>query len=172
MDTSLYTLDTLAFTRLGEQRAGELTVSQLSRATEGLPSQKDQVFTWSAQGRVDSTGRAFIHLKIDGYMMLSCQRCMKPMQWPVQVDNHLEVVTTEAELDLDEEDVEGPDRILASTRFDLFELIEDEIILALPYVARHDECPSLPEGYPQEDEPDFTSDKPNPFAVLSKLKKP
>jgi uncharacterized protein len=72
---------------------------------------------------------------------------------------------TAAELDNDSED-----DVLALTRsLDLVELIEDELLLALPLVPRHETCPQpLLAGEPEalaDDEP------PHPFAALAALKR-
>src|SRR3546814_10899932 len=61
------------------------------------------------------------------------------------------------------------ERIVGSQRLDVLELVEDEIILGLPYVPMHDVCPSLPESLSQE--PDTDPARPSPFAALSQLKK-
>jgi len=52
----------------------------------------------------------------------------------------------------------------------LFDLVEDELMLALPIVAAHarGECQSGPVGECPDQAP---ADRPNPFAVLSRLKK-
>ena len=43
-------------------------------------------------------------------------------------------------------DVESPDRVVAAKDMDLRALVEDELILALPYAPRHDGCEARPEG--------------------------
>lgn len=171
MSTEQYLLDTFTFTQQHETRTGQLAVEKLARAIEGLVPQQSQVFNWSVSGSVDTTERRFIRLNVDGFMLLQCQRCLQDYECPVVVDTTFEVVETEAELDQDEEDYDSLDRVLASRRLDLFGLIEDEVILALPYIPRHDVCPSLPRALSEEDESGLETEKPNPFAVLGKLKK-
>lgn len=171
MSTEQYLLDTFTFTQQHETRTGQLAEEKLTRAIEGLVPQRGQVFNWSASGSVDTTERRFIRLKVDGFMVLQCQRCLQDYEYPVVVDTIFEVVETEDELDEDEDDVEALDRVLASRNLDLFGLIEDEVILALPYIPRHDSCPSLPKALSVEDELVLETEKPNPFAVLGKLKK-
>jgi uncharacterized protein len=73
-----------------------------------------------------------------------------------------------ARLDEESED----DVLVLQARLNLLELLEDELILALPLVPRHATCPEPllapaggePEGMPDE-EP-----APNPFAVLAALR--
>lgn len=155
MDTTQYLLEAASFTRLGDSRSGVVDISALARATEDLPEQQGQKFSWSVRGELDSAGRRFIHLHVTGFIILECQRCLTPFEQPVEVLNSFEIVDTEAELELDEDDFEGSDRILATQRLNLLELIEDEVILSLPYVARHEICPSLPDALSSNDEPNF-----------------
>jgi uncharacterized protein len=92
------------------------------------------------------------------------------MQQPLVVDRWFHFVGDEdeaAHLDAHSED----DVLAASSRFDLLELLEDELILALPIVPRHDRCPHpLPSGTeaPTTDE----ELAPNPFAALAALRRP
>src|SRR5690606_11556798 len=84
----------------------------------------------------------------------------------------LELVETEAELeaeDAEEEDPETPDRVLGATHFDLQSLVEDELILVLPYVPKHKVCPSLPKALETAEGSDTR--RPSPFSVLAELKK-
>ena len=53
--------------------------------------------------------------------------------------------------------------MLAESELSVWSLLEDQIIMALPYAPRHDDC-----GY--DDSERVNTDKPNPFAQLAKLK--
>jgi uncharacterized protein len=95
-----------------------------------------------------------------------------PVQTLVEVDTWLRFVSDEAQaaaLDAElEEDVLALER-----EQDALELVEDELLLALPLVPRHEECPQ-PLPLPAEDlddEADAAPAKPNPFAALAQLKK-
>jgi uncharacterized protein len=68
-------------------------------------------------------------------------------------------------------DAESEEDVLASTRsLDLRQLAEDELLLALPLVPRHDVCPQplLPA---MSDPLDEDAAPPNPFAALAALKR-
>ena len=57
-------------------------------------------------------------------------------------------------------------------RMTLAELVEEELLLAMPLVALHDQCPDPPPqsaGDPGAQD-DNQSDPDNPFAVLARLK--
>ena len=63
-------------------------------------------------------------------------------------------------------------KVLALSRsFDAIELIEDELLLSLPLVPRHEVCP-VPLPRPVDDLSHAEGDeRPNPFAALAALKK-
>ena len=59
--------------------------------------------------------------------------------------------------------------LVLNADFNLHELIEDELVLELPMIARHASCP----GATGVAEPDFgvaVAGRPNPFAVLARFK--
>ncbi len=166
-------IDTQALSRGPQNLAGQALVADLSRLVSDLPAQGDLSVAWSVAGRADSAGRRFVHVQAKGGVMLECQRCMKPFEWPIDISNEVEVVATEAELELDDDDVEGPDRIFCEGRLDALGLVEDELILSVPYVPRHDVCPGSQAADAEpapEDEP--APKRESPFAVLGSLKKP
>jgi len=53
----------------------------------------------------------------------------------------------------------------------LGELVEDELILEVPYVPRHVQCPETADLDAQADEVANREERPSPFAVLGQLKK-
>lgn len=168
-------IDTQSLGRGPQHLAGQAAVADLSRLVSDLPEQGDLNVDWSMTGRADSSGRRFVHVQAQGAVVLQCQRCMKPFVWPIDISNEVEVVATEAELELDDDDVEGPDRIFCEGRLDALGLVEDELILSVPYVPRHDVCPgsqpvALDAEPAPEDEP--APKRESPFAVLGSLKKP
>ena len=71
-------------------------------------------------------------------------------------------------------DAEIEDDVLAlSKSLDLRELVEDELLLALPIVPRHDVCPQpLPLPVDSAPAPEDPTERPHPFAALQRLKLP
>ena len=64
------------------------------------------------------------------------------------------------------------DLLAISREFDLRELIEDELLMALPVVPRHDECPTAVHLASSDDDfEEASAEKPNPFAALAALRK-
>jgi uncharacterized protein len=182
-------LDLFEFARSGRQAAGVVRVSQLPRMLNEVPAEapdRDTGFTWQAEGSTqpelqdDGTEgpQPYLRLAIHGAAWLECQRCMTPYSQAFNVDATYRIVSTEAEAEefpLDDDEVEV---IVGSRQFDLVDLIEEELLLSLPLVPKHNVCPETHESLlpgTEDDEPDESGvtdedEKPNPFAVLEKLK--
>lgn len=63
------------------------------------------------------------------------------------------------------------DLLALSREFNLRELLEDELIMALPLVPRHEECPQAVRlASSDEDFEAANATAPNPFAALANLK--
>ncbi len=174
MDTIQY-VDTFELTRSELRVAGQTPIAQFERLGWDLPEQDDSLVDWSVQGERDAFGQFFVRVTVKAAPTLECQRCLLPFKWPVDTSNRLQVVNTEAALESDsaqdEESEDAIERIVGSRRFDVLALIEDEIILSLPYVPKHDVCPSASEHLVSQDEPEADEVRPSPFAVLGQLKK-
>ena len=167
-------LDVAAFAKDGGHLEGHWPWHHLDRLrdathAEAPPGVGGEV-RWQARGewrRDGGAGQPWLHLKASARMSLVCQRCLGPVEEPLEVARSYLFVHGEdaaAQLDADSED-----DVLALTRaLDLRELVEDELLLALPLVPRHEVCP---EPLPLADEPGGFDDKPNPFAALAALKR-
>src|SRR5690606_14388058 len=160
-------VDTYELTRAGQEIRGQAPIDQFERLIEDLPEQADTTVSWSIKGEMDAFGQRFLHVHVIAAPLLECQRCMKPLEWAVDSQNRLQVVNSEAALDVDDGTDVDPDdaieRILGSQRLDVLALVEDEIILSLPYVPKHDVCSLLSESLAEE--PDADEVRPSPFAV-------
>ena len=199
-------LDVFEFARSGRQAAGAVRVSQLPRMLNEVPAQapeRDTLFTWQAEGSTqpelqdDGTEAAqpYLRLALHGKAWLECQRCLAPYEQTFDVETAFRLVATEEEAEefpLDEDEL---DVIVGSRQFDLVDLIEEELLLSLPLVPKHDVCPlvheSLVSGAAGEhahdlddEEGESASDdstsgpigqgdagKPNPFGALEALKR-
>ncbi len=169
------TIDAFAVARAGASLSGELSLSELGRFCQGLPARAEQASNrvqWQVQGEYNAAGQAFLSVQAQAVAVLECQRCMSLFEQPLRVSNRLELVRNDKALEGDDAP-DAVERIVGSERFDLLALIEDELILVLPYVPRHDVCPPK-EGQPRQvqAEPVEEAKRPSPFAVLGKLKKP
>jgi uncharacterized protein len=143
--------------------------------------------TWRVQGELVTqrvgAPQTWLVLEAQAHLPWTCQRCLHPVELPIEVSRKLRFVKDEATAAL--LDAELDDDVLVLGRsFDLIALIEDEMIMASPIVPFHDECPELPVmsvSDPGVDEPESaaeagegaaapTGGKPHPFAALAQLK--
>jgi uncharacterized protein len=65
----------------------------------------------------------------------------------VDTDEILVLAASQAEIDADPMTPEAPSRVIAGKEMAVRDLIEDELILALPYAPRHEDCEARPEGH-------------------------
>lgn len=168
-------LDVEAFAKAGGQASGEWPVVDLKRLAGGAiaaaPGPAPAV-RWSVRGEYRRPSGAeaeiWLHLKAGSLLPLECQRCLSPVETALGAERSLRFVAGErqaAALDAEIED----DVLALSKNLDLRELIEDELLLALPLVPRHEDCPQpLRVGDAPDPDPD---ERPNPFAALEALKK-
>jgi uncharacterized protein len=93
---------------------------------------------------------------------------------PVAIERAFRFVASEEEAAAQDDDAEE-DLLVLSREFNLAELIEDELVLDVPLIPRHEVCPTpVKLATADADFEASTTDKPNPFAVLAQLqgKKP
>jgi uncharacterized protein len=167
-------LDVRAFAQSASAISGHDLLSNYERLieeTQGLGA--DRMLNWSARGEmlVDEAGaeQVWLRLTVDVSLPLTCQRCMGPVDIGVAVDRSFRFVASEEAAEAQDEEAEE-DVLALSRDFSLPDLIEDEVLMALPVVPRHDVCPV--EVKLAVTDPDFdaaTTEKRNPFAVLAKL---
>ena len=171
-------LDVAEFSQAKAQLSGHDSLQKFGRLANELhapsPASPDLMVEWQAEGErlraADGAMRPALHLQACAHFPMTCQLCMGEAVVPVAVDRHFVFVADEeAALALD--DISDDDVLVLSPEFNLRELIEDEMLMALPLVPRHEECPEVPPLSAQD--ADFEAalqDKPNPFAALASLK--
>ena len=155
------------------EAAGQWPLATLSRLAESALSHEtpDAQVNWHIRGEsrpvAGGPAEIWLHVAADVRLALCCQRCLGPVLETVGVDTALRFVAGENQAAA--LDAESEDDVLALERtLNLQTLIEDELLLVLPLVPRHDVCPTpfpLPSDTPEEEL------KPNPFAALAQFKK-
>lgn len=144
--------------------SGSLPLVELVRLRDSLAEQSGEV-EFALEFDVDDFGQAFAELRVHGELPLLCQRTLEVYRQPVSVQTRLGLIRRE------EQEVEllpgyEPCLVPPDGMVSLTELIEDELILALPLVpARADSGADAPEAQESRDEA-----RPNPFAVLKGLR--
>lgn len=175
-------LDVARFAAEQGELTGALALADLSRltdsvATEALASEAPVMIDWSVRGQMrrdpgldDGIARPALWLRAQTRLPLLCQRCLHPAWMAVTVHRSFLFATDEAQaarLDGSAED----DVLALSRKFDLYRLIEDELLLALPLAPRHDVCPQpLPQSARSPDFAAADAERPHPFASLAALR--
>jgi uncharacterized protein len=160
-----------AATLVGDERLARF--DRLLEETQGLGA--ETLVGYSARGEVLHAGEGneelWVHLVAHTVLPLTCQRCLGPVDVPMDVERSFRFVATEElaeELDEDSED----DILVSSRDFNLLELVEDELLMGLPAVPKHEVCPEPVKMQAVDaDFVDEPTEKPNPFAKLEQLKK-
>ena len=134
-------IDSLEFARTGQSLMGSLPVSALARLQDRLVDGLGEV-RFEVRGGQDARRRPVLALKISGVLHLQCQRCLGALDYALQHSSTLLLVSGSGASSSDLEEVTA-EWIEASNELDLAGLVEDEILLALPYAPRHGEglCP-------------------------------
>jgi uncharacterized protein len=170
-------LDLAAFAAAKGELKGEWPIASLRRLMSATPAAATDIgrheVSWQVQGeRLSLPGagaQPSVLIEAKAEVILECQRCLQPMRWPLQARRRIFFVEGEdaaAALDADAED----DVLALVPALDLQALVEDELLLALPIVPRHDVCPEpLPRAFVEED--DASDPEESPFAALAVLKR-
>ncbi|MBE2259435.1 MAG: DUF177 domain-containing protein [Candidatus Accumulibacter sp.] len=154
-------IDSLAFGLEGGSLKGELPLATMTRLLDLLTDSEGSL-VYRIDGSLASGNRPQLAVQVDGVVHLCCQRCLETLEYPLALRSLLEFVDGESDLTQEELEDDSRDFLPAQKELDVAVLIEDEILLALPTVPRHEDCvlPGGGQGSPEE----------SPFSVLAGLK--
>lgn len=175
------TIEPLALAARGRVLEGRLPLSSLPRLmpllafteAEDEDAANRYVAEYVLEFGVDEGGVPRITGTVNAILPLKCQRCMEAMELPIATHTQLGIVSSRAAAQ------QLPERydplVLTDDEITVANIVEDELILALPLVAMHDskECPQGNAFLTQNEkgqEDASISQRENPFAVLAKLK--
>lgn len=146
--------------------AGSLPVASLGRLCEALVDASGSVQFALDFGR-DSLQASYVEVRAETSLTMTCQRTLEPFALPVSINTRLGLIRLESEEAGLPPDCE-PLLVPADGRLNPADIIEDELLLALPLVAINPDS-SLPAVTTP---PDVAGDeqKTSPFAVLRGLK--
>lgn len=164
--------------KLARQRRslqGVLGLDAMPRLT-GLLAESGGDVGVDLQFGVDEQGISYMRGRLSTQVTLICQRCMEPVTVPLEAEIAVGFAVS------DERALAMPDSyeacVLTEESSLLAELVEDELILAMPLVAVHPEQSCQPWFEKQQEElsaaegaPQEVAEKKNPFAVLASLKR-
>jgi uncharacterized protein len=164
-------IDPWHFCAKGKTLQGRLALRELKRLVPLLASPEGEA-AFTLEFLEDADGRAVVHGEIRADAQVVCQRCLEAMTWRV-----VQAVDLALARSIDEVDrlPEHLDPLLVQVELlDPREILEDELILALPTAPRHSQahCAARPgEADAVSARRDEDAKRESPFAVLSTLKR-
>lgn len=166
-------VDALKLCQQRAQVSGAVSLTDLPRVAAQLHEVQGKAHAELAFD-IDEQARRVIKGRINASLQLVCQRCLEGIAVTVQPELSLALVWNDEQAGnlprwLDPVLMEGSD-------LDLYSIVEDELLLAMPLVASHDKgvCNPPPVGAAPVDSGKFADEpaekKENPFQVLASLK--
>ncbi|MDR0233918.1 MAG: YceD family protein [Zoogloeaceae bacterium] len=163
-------MDLWRFAREGGFLEGALALAEFPRLEDWLARTEGEIF-FRARGEMigmddpGGHGKARLRVSVSGELPLVCQRCLSPVSVKLAIESRLELVDEQGVLtqeELEDETLDFLPVVSGKAGFrSVLELVEDEILLALPPAPMHEDC-VLPGAKEIE--------VPHPFAALAVLK--
>jgi uncharacterized protein len=155
-------IDSLEFARDRQHLRGTVPVVELARLSDSLFDACGEL-GYELTGDCDDRQRPRVQLKVAGSVNLICQRCLRSLAFEVAVETNLLVLTGQAGGETaDFDDLDG---IPANAHTDVWSVVEDEVLLAMPISPRH------AEGECSQAVKAVTDSAVSPFAALARLKR-
>ena len=147
----------------GERLDGALALAALPRLAAAL-NRADGVVKVALAAGIDRQGVRFIAGVVRTEVELICQRCLEPLRVALDATVRLGLVRSEAEADRLPEEYEP--LLVPEGNLGVADLVEDELLLALPRIPRHEDARDCEaNGYRTPDR----VEQDQPFATLASL---
>ena len=157
-------IDNIEFARKSLEFHDTIPLLQFNRSKDVFASNQGGL-DCRLQGSVTSGGRLELLLSVKGILQLTCQRCLEPFDFSLDITSKFIVVNGENDIPSEDDDQEEFDYLVADPKMQLFELFEDEVLLALPLAPKHLDVDCL------ADDVISALKKPSPFQALQSLKR-
>lgn len=155
---------------------GVIEADSLERFASALVDAEELV-QWQAKFSVepgaDGLANAWMTLEYSAQTWIACGLCEEPLALPIAEKRRFSFAVDEDDARRLDELALDHDVLVAEPRFDLLDLIEDELILALPINAQHRACPVSQQGadtapgLAEEEDPAGGRQTQRPFADLA-----
>lgn len=161
-------IDPRRLARQASRLQGRLPLARLPRLGHYLSGSNGAVEVQLTFG-IDPLGVRYVRGHLSTVVTMTCQRCMEPMEQALEVELSLGVVGGEAE----GEQLPGEydPLIVGDSPVRVADIVEEELILALPVVARHERDACAAPNVPAADDSADEESSDSPFAVLEELKR-
>jgi DUF177 domain-containing protein len=161
-------IDPMLFAERRSALSGVIKIASLERLADFIVSDDGDIkveVLFAKHGK-----QAVIAGSLKTSLSLECQSCLQGMSWPLDLSFKLGIVSSLQEADQLKIDCEP--LIFNGEKVSLNELIEDEILLALPDYPKHEyDCMVKHSSKDANFDDDSQKQTNNPFSVLAKLKK-
>lgn len=156
-------IDPLRFVEKHRRLRGSIPLTSMDRLADLLMTRDGYAIIDLEFRRIDRVAAILGSVRSD--LVLQCQYCLERLTWPVRSEVGLGVVASLAEAERLPADFEPLMLEPGGQEIALIDLVQDEILLSLPAVARHEQCATSSRIAPKA-EPGKT---PHPFAALAEL---
>jgi uncharacterized protein len=170
LDRLPHLIDPTAFADKQRTLQGQIPLAKLSRLADVLLDNNGEVeidLAFSRDGRLPIVRG---HIKAD--LVVECRTCLEALNLPLDIDVNLAVVHSLEQAERLAGEYEP--LMIEEEKVPLHEVIEDELLLALPDFPRHEnECKPYKQSTQAQKSAsnnDQQSQSNNPFSVLAKLK--
>ena len=164
-------IDPFRLAKNGLTLEGELQLNKMQRISESLHDNAGTVHVKMHFDMDKVLGTLYMKGEFSTTLDLICERCSEPMQYEVKTTCSLAIVSSEIKVEGLAEQyepwvIDNDDPVILSS------IVEDELILAIPLIPKHDHSCLPAEAWFAGDEIEVDVEKKvSPFAVLSALKK-
>ena len=150
--------------------AGELRLVELGRLVEVLNApDPDAVVDFEVDVWRDGQGTVRVDVAARGALPLTCQRSLARYLEPIETRSSIAAVRDESDIARLPEDLEA--KVVENGRLSIAELVEDELLLAIPLVPRDPTLVPIENELLAGEPPDEQQEQAGPFAVLAGLKR-
>lgn len=116
------------------------------------------------EGYSDREHRPHLKGSVKTELELECQRCLQPLHWQANIQFDYLLIHSEAQEN--EENSESETLLCPEDELDLVWFVEEEVLLAMPMIAKHEQC-ELPNTLTQIREENQATHR--PFANLKDM---
>jgi uncharacterized protein len=161
--TAQHIINSLEFARKNLAIRGTIKNSELLRAKDLMSSQEGMV-EWALSGSEGLDGKSKLSLLIKGAVQMPCQRCLESVSVDLNVRSEFILVRDESAIPSEDDDVDEYDYLVADAEMNVLVMVEDEVLLNLPYAPKHsiEDCSVKAEQ--------LETKAPNPFEALRNFK--
>jgi uncharacterized protein len=163
-------IDPVTFADRQRVLIGQIPLAKFTRLADALLNKEGQVeidLSFSKKGRL-----AIVIGSIKTCLVLECSSCLEALNFPIEIEVSLAVVKSLTQAEQLAGEYEP--LMLEDEKIPLHEIVEDELLLALPTFPRHEQDCIAYQQIVKNNQPKPSSEAQpktnNPFSVLAQLK--